>query len=424
MDLATRISVVVFAFASWNASPISAQVVEFVKIADSTTQFMGGGSPCRLPAINNSGQVAYIAHAGTSPFGSTRGVFVSDGGAVTTIATGPNDRYDPDPVRCYGPDINGSGKVAFWQSLGANEHGLFVGDGGPLATIADTLGSFASIDLGSSMVVPSINDSGAVPFVAAPEANPGRATGVYVGNGITTTPLYDEAGTGLRSFNAWPRINDAGQVAFWGYSLTSGGLYVGTGPSLSRRFDHSSNWCTSIVHQGLDGSGRVPLEFTTRPSCVDITIELRGPAGTAQVASTSPLPPHYGSLALSEGGRMALVITPGNGQSAIHLKTPSGFQRIVGLGDALFGSIVTRLWLGSNGINDLGEVAFRYQLSNAREGYARTEVPEPAAPLSLAIGIVFLSSVRRGRTRSAGTEPRAWLPALRRAHHSRIGTWA
>jgi hypothetical protein len=60
-------------------------------------------------------------------------------------------------------------------------------------------------------------------------------------------------------------------------------------------------------------------------------------------------------------------------------------DKVIAIGDPLFGSTVTGFLLDPEGLNDAGQVAFLAQLADGRIAIARadpTEVPEPM-PLSL-----------------------------------------
>ncbi len=62
-------------------------------------------------------------------------------------------------------------------------------------------------------------------------------------------------------------------------------------------------------------------------------------------------------------------------------------NRVIGTGDALFGSAVTGLSFGNEGLNDAGQLAFRASLADGRQVIGRANViPEPGT-LALLAGI-------------------------------------
>src|SRR5687768_16185133 len=60
----------------------------------------------------------------------------------------------------FSPSLNDAGEVAFRARLGGGQQGIFVGNGGPVTTIADTSGPFLLFR------DPSINATGQVGFRA------------------------------------------------------------------------------------------------------------------------------------------------------------------------------------------------------------------------------------------------------------------
>ena len=60
----------------------------------------------------------------------------------------------------FTPSLNNAGQVAFRARLGGSDQGIFVGNGGPVTTIADTSGTFEVFR------DPSINAVGQVGFRA------------------------------------------------------------------------------------------------------------------------------------------------------------------------------------------------------------------------------------------------------------------
>jgi hypothetical protein len=115
-----------------------------------------------------------------------------------------------------GASISNSGTVAF-KGVRAGVHGIYTGNGGPVATIADTTGLFSGVGFAAS-----INDGGVVAFSAALDAG---GAGIFTGSGGTTTPIIDSSG----SFDTFqtPAINNSGTVAF-SATLDGGqaGIYV------------------------------------------------------------------------------------------------------------------------------------------------------------------------------------------------------
>jgi hypothetical protein len=125
----------------------------------------------------------------------------------------------------FSPSINNAGTVAFRATLKSGVEGIFIGNGGPITTIADTSGSFwwfsADYTIG-----PSIDDAGRVAFYGLLRSS---QEGVFVGDGaFLTTIASGPFGSFSGFFSASPPIS-VGQVAFRARLGGSEGIYRGDG---------------------------------------------------------------------------------------------------------------------------------------------------------------------------------------------------
>lgn len=139
-------------------------------------------------ALNDDGQVAFIA----SLVGGGRGVFLSDGGATTTIATTANP--DVGDIEFFAPAVNNNGLVAFRARDAMNRYVIYVGDG---VTLRRVVGQFDEVpaDLGLAQIARPdsfpvfgggvrLNDAGDVTFNAslasAANISSSWGTGAYI----------------------------------------------------------------------------------------------------------------------------------------------------------------------------------------------------------------------------------------------------
>lgn len=72
-------------------------------------------------------------------------------------------------------------------------------------------------------------------------------------------------------------------------------------------------------------------------------------------------------------------------------------NRVIAVGDSLFGSSVVNVGLWSEGLNDSGDIAFSYFLADGRFGVAVAHVPGAGAIVPLGLTWVLAVSRRRRR---------------------------
>jgi len=234
------------------------------------TIISAGNSPYdgfgNVTSINNTGTVAFFADTG--PNGSTITTF--DGSAFSTIEdeTGPFGFF-------AGPAINSSGQAAYVAVSdeivdGVRRRALRFFDGSSISTIADNSGAFSSIaDF-------SINDSGAIAYVAnlGSEANE-----LYLFDGLSSQLVANIAGP-IALFFA-PSLNDAGDIAF--QAVRDDGRYtinvwqegiiqeiVSTGDVLDGKTIQSSPPGLRFVRDGFNSKGSIAFlaVFTDQTSAI------------------------------------------------------------------------------------------------------------------------------------------------------------
>jgi hypothetical protein len=172
--------------------------------------------------INNNGQVAFIGADQPDQLGVQNGVvYVTDGSTLTAIGGGSGQTvpyfYSVAPNYVSRPTINDTGTVAFTADMYDIQHvfmghGLFAGNGGPLALIASETSNTTYIDY------PTINNNGDVAYEVNSASNGNLFLSLYHGLSQSTDELI-RSGDVLegRIFVAAPypiAVNDAGQVAF------------------------------------------------------------------------------------------------------------------------------------------------------------------------------------------------------------------
>ena len=178
-----------------------------VSLDDARVRF--GGNDSR-PAINNDGDIAFDESIQPN---FDPGIFVGREGVFRTIAAPRSDGS-----RSFGePTLNDGGTAAletsFFDEAGQFVTAIVTGNGGPLATVADTDGPFGFFGFRP----PSINDVGEVAFRAI--LDDFQTTGIFVGPDaisdrvIATGDVLDGATVSSLSF-CEEGLNNSGEIAF------------------------------------------------------------------------------------------------------------------------------------------------------------------------------------------------------------------
>ncbi|MBC8143673.1 MAG: PEP-CTERM sorting domain-containing protein [Armatimonadetes bacterium] len=317
-----------------------------------TAEFARPSSSMAFPQINDSGEVAFYCVRPDQRVGIYK---ATDSSAYTTIATSVlPDTFTP----FYRPYIANNGDVAFKGFLGDNDirspriTGLYKGNGGALTTIADNSND-NFYTLGTSY---GFNNNGQMAYNRAP------SYAAFRSNGSTET-LIANANQSPAPFQSIRSVslNDSGLVAFsslpLGVPQSYTGIYTATGAgtfSTVIQLDNSTFQTEEAIPININNNNAVAYWATTRAS-----------------------------LGNANGIYLAL-----SGQAP---------TRIIGRGDALFGSTVTGI---SNefDLNDNNEIAFAYFLANGERGVARfsgagtVAVPEPST-FALLAGALSIATV-------------------------------
>jgi len=370
----------------------------FTNIADTngiyahTGQLFGGSVGLSDLAINNAGMVAFSSRLDDG----TSGIFRSEGSFITSIALTSGPVFSG----LNGASINSAGTVAFEGFLDANgENGIFTGSGGPITTVAlntePTFSAFGS---------PVINGAGTVAFRANLDSGD---SGIFARNGAVTTTIAIVSGPIFSGVGGELSINSGGMVAFVA-SLDSGGNGL---------FTSSGGSPTTITLGNLSVFGSGSINDEGKVVFISSTGEIfTGDGGPLTlIADISGDFSGFGfHPTINNLGMVAFAAGLDNGVSGIYTGEDPVSDKVIETGDMLFGQHVRAITLappnevyGNIDINDLGQIAFHYELFNGDQGIAVATpvIPEPGLAFLLLIGVTFLGSLRHGRVSDSTKRP-------------------
>jgi hypothetical protein len=362
----------------------------FTKIAQSSSSFgdVGGGP------INDSGTVAFVRGGG---------LFTSNGNSLTTIVS-------PDPSVFSGFNglaINNSGTVAFGAfPLFPSRDSIFIGNGSYLTRIAEVGSFFYAFGF-----PPSINDSGTVAFGAYYD-NGFTDTAIFTSSNGAITTIADTSGP-FRFFDQpYPQINNSGTVAIQAtLDDENQGIFLSKDGSFTTVADTSGFLAGGFTNLGINNNDTVIFEAGLDNGFEGLFTSDRGLITT--IADTSgPFSRFLNNPAINDNGEIVFSAyldgLPQNVNShGIFLGPDPVADKVIAVGDSLFGSTVTNLFLSSDGLNNSGQIAFLADLTDSNSNTTRfvlradpvtQSVPEPSSTLGvLAFGAFSIVSRRLGK---------------------------
>jgi hypothetical protein len=343
----------------------------FTDIADTSPGSPYGGLPVGK-AFNDRGQVAFVADLKSGGEAIYR---TEADGRLTTIAqTGGliRDFY-------LSPFMNDSSTVSFGADLTDGAQAVFTGSGGDLTRIADTepASPFSSIPFPA----PRIDARGAVYFRATLRSG---GTGFFAGDGGPTNTLYLTGG----EFAVFPSSfahQVHGQFGSFRATLTSGpqGVFFGDGKQTD-----------TIVTSGGTYRDFIGAECND-PGTVAITADLTAGGQVLLAANHGTLTPFVdttgayrqiiggGQVSINNGGEIVFGATLKAGGSGLFNGPDPVADRVIAIGDELFGSTVVGLILGSpgtqqntmnpRGLNNADQILFSANLADGRTVIVRAD---------------------------------------------------
>ncbi len=371
---------------SWAVSAVSSAVGDgysFSKIIDSSHPTY---NYFYAPSLNDNGEAVFVAY-------SDSGYLVRSDGTTTVEVAGAPDFFTGVP---NWPGINNAGDVAFRAYKFGENHGAFLYSGGAVTT----LDADPAFNATGSIV--DLNSAGEALYTASSATT--RA--IYLHNGTSRTTIADDSGV-FSGFGG-SGLDDSGQVAFvaeqddgtWGVYLYSGGTV-----STLAETGAGGAYASLGVHLGMNSVGTVA--FYGEKSGAGYGIY----DGSGQALITPGVFGYISSVSLNDSNEVAFTALH-SGEYGMYAGSDPAADKIVRIGDSLFGSTLTGIdvhqrGFAKGGLNNLGQIAFAYELANGESGIAiatptgNGEVPAPSALVGLvglaAVGLAMALRRRRGR---------------------------
>jgi Tol biopolymer transport system component len=363
------------------ASPLGAASYDFVPIYQlSPVEGVDGA-----PSLNNLGDVVFVL--GYNPPVS-HVLVTGSGGPIRTLASGT---YDPTPHSLFTfhrPVVNDAGAVA----LGVRYH--------------DATG-FSFVD-GLFILPPG----GATPAVLVTDLTPLIASGVaclhcFDFNNAGQVAYLDGSGGPLTLFSGGVGSVISGSVGTIGtmVSLNDAGVALAPGgPANAGLYLFRSGQPPTLLASLGTLGGLYPSGLNTNDAAVSRdplgNIQLIDGATVTPLVTSAQLPgPHISEPSFNDVGQVAFTAgaTPIDDQ-ILYVASSGQLTRVIGPGDALFGSVVTRIGVFlENSLNDVGQIAFAVSLQNGTVVIVRAD--PTAADLRVSItgaGTGTVTSVSAG----------------------------
>lgn len=360
-----------------------------------------GLAATRCPAINTLGTIAVtvVDTLGRTSIITKRNandtpVTIADTQTVANFPTICDNGFSSLPSD---PSINDKGEVAFQGNLrrvstcaGGTRQGVFLGNGGPLTTIAHSInlpgGDFISEFLVADQ---SVNTLGRVAFV--PELDLTFDQGLFVGskNGtydqrfLADTPTPD--GFNFNNLSSRVSMNELGQIAFEsGLNNSSvGGIFLSNPDGTLRTIVDNTGALSSVADPSLNLLGRVAFlgdrfdaDFnqifsvnTSRGGAVTTVAESR-PGGFASFQEPSLNDLNQVAFTADVQSDPSVFVTV---QGVFTGPDPVA-DKVIQVGDRLSGIPVTSVRTCAEGLSNLGQIAMIVQSEDPDTFEVRTLV--------------------------------------------------
>lgn len=343
--------------------------------------------------LNEFGRVVFRANLDTT---ALEALVTGDGGATITIVT----EGDFGHAALHSPTISDAGSVMFRAGPNTSEQAVLAGAGGAFTTYATIP---ASPFIGPNWFDQVLNADGGAVISGGVTAG----TQLYLADGVSAPALlYDAALIADIDLFFSIDINEGGTVA----SIVGPGfgqpveLVVGDGGALTKIVDDGDG-LGNLGHVTVNNSGFVAFSAeggAFGPESLYVSNFAASHNLIADLSDAFSLFNNFG-MSLNDLGEVAFWAELDAGGSGIFLGPDAVNDKVIAVGDSLFGFTVTSLHFERFNLNNSGQLAFSATLSNGDQVIVRadpiSEVPEPSSLVLVVAGLagVAVPLLRRRR---------------------------
>jgi len=328
-----------------------------------------------LPAINNQGNVAFTATLDSDQWPLNNAswghdywrdiILIGNGESITQIT--------PHRDFFYVTDINDSNTIAlgtFESSPRCPINVLLTSNGEPFTTITK---SEDCLTQHSAFSNSAINNDGIVLYQGVLSEN-----GIFTSDGVNRKIIAESSGGNFA-------INNNGYVAFTTlFDAGNSGIFIGNGDTQPIRIADTNDIFSSFGTLSLNDSDTKDFDTLAFVASLDddesqgiFTFSSEN-GSFSSIADTSGAFSSFSGLAINNNDAVAFGALLDTGEYGIFTGTDPVADKVIAVGDELFGSTVTSVGFSNKGFNDADQFAFFAKLADGSSGIFRAD-PDPNA---------------------------------------------
>lgn len=307
--------------------------------------------------MGNDGRVYFQATLANE--GAAIGVVDGEGGPLKLVLETPRSKLRTIVSH---PAVSEDGSVTFYAEDGSGDRGAYVVRSSLLERIVGSDGPIRDV----GPLGPTTNAQGAMAF----RAGSLDRQSVFVASDKTVARIDDTQGE-IAAFQGLPVVTDDETVVYRA-DLRSGHEAIYASRNGARRLVVDTRGrCRSLGRfPSANRAGRIVFCADLDDGSSAVFVDEGEPIPL--VSSTSGFESIRGAL-VDSAGRVVFLATPRSGRLAIFTGPHAVDDKVLGLGDALFGSIVTELATNPVSMNAAGQLAIRVLLADGRHLIVRAD---------------------------------------------------